>query len=136
MTGNKLANEKYYWHTGYPGGIKERTMRRGSCDGKPIPERLVLEKAVQRMLPDGGRSASQQFKNLRVYVRAATIPHGGAGSLRPLDVAVASTAKNSEESQLIMAEENATRSRRRCRKEVAQTGPVEPEVEAPSPSRR
>jgi len=64
VTGNKLANEKYYWHTGYPGGIKERTMG-AVLEGKH-PERLVL-KAVQRMLPRGplGR---QQFKNLRVYV--------------------------------------------------------------------
>ena len=64
VTGNKLANEKYYWHTGYPGGIKERTM--GAVRDGKHPERLVL-KAVQRMLPRGplGR---QQFKNLRVYV--------------------------------------------------------------------
>ena len=64
VTGNKLANEKYYWHTGYPGGIKERTM--GAVRDGKHPERLVL-KAVQRMLPRGplGR---QQFSNLRVYV--------------------------------------------------------------------
>ncbi len=64
LTGNKLANEKFYWHTGYPGGIKERTLG-AILEGKH-PERLVL-KAVQRMLPRGplGR---QQFKNLRVYV--------------------------------------------------------------------
>ena len=31
LTGNKRANKMYYWHTGYPGGIKERTAeRRGS----------------------------------------------------------------------------------------------------------
>ena len=27
LTGNKAANKTYYWHTGYPGGIKSRTMR-------------------------------------------------------------------------------------------------------------
>ena len=26
LTGRKLQNKKFYWHTGYPGGIKERTM--------------------------------------------------------------------------------------------------------------
>ena len=63
FTGNKRANKKYYWHTVYPGGIKERTAEK-LLDGKH-PERVVL-KAVQRMLPRGplGR---QQFSNLRVY---------------------------------------------------------------------
>ncbi len=64
LTGNKLANEKFYWHTGYPGGIKERTLG-AILEGKH-PERLVL-KAVQRMLPRGPMGR-QQFKNLRVYV--------------------------------------------------------------------
>ncbi|MCP4330765.1 MAG: 50S ribosomal protein L13 [Alphaproteobacteria bacterium] len=64
LTGNKERDEKIYWHTGYPGGIKERTLA-SIRDGKH-PERLVL-KAVQRMLPRGPLG-SQQFKNLRVYV--------------------------------------------------------------------
>jgi large subunit ribosomal protein L13 len=63
LTGNKLDNKKYYWHTGYPGGIKERTARK-VIEGR-FPERVV-EKAVERMLPRGplGR---QQMRNLRVY---------------------------------------------------------------------
>ena len=63
LTGQKYANKKYYWHTGYPGGIKERTAEK-VLDGR-FPGR-VLEKAVQRMLPRGplGR---QQLSNLRVY---------------------------------------------------------------------
>ena len=63
LTGNKRAQKKYYWHTGYPGGIKERTAEK-VLDGR-FPGR-VLEKAVQRMLPRGplGR---QQLSNLRVY---------------------------------------------------------------------
>lgn len=63
FTGNKRTQKTYYWHTGYPGGIKSRTADK-ILDGK-FPER-VLEKAVQRMLPDGplGR---KQLKNLRVY---------------------------------------------------------------------
>ncbi|MEM1397891.1 MAG: 50S ribosomal protein L13 [Pseudomonadota bacterium] len=64
FTGNKRTQKTYYWHTGYPGGIKSRTADK-ILDGK-FPER-VLEKAVQRMLPDGplGR---KQLKNLRVYM--------------------------------------------------------------------
>ncbi len=48
ITGNKRADKKFYWHTGYPGGIKERSWEQ-ILDGKH-PERLV-EKAVERMLP-------------------------------------------------------------------------------------
>ena len=63
LTGKKFTDKKYYWHTGYPGGIKERTARQ-ICEGR-FPER-VMEKAVERMLPRGplGR---RQMKNLRVY---------------------------------------------------------------------
>jgi large subunit ribosomal protein L13 len=63
FTGRKREDKKYYWHTGYPGGIKERTARQ-ILDGR-FPERVIM-KAVQRMLPRGplGR---QQLTNLRVY---------------------------------------------------------------------
>jgi large subunit ribosomal protein L13 len=63
LTGRKRTDKKYYWHTGYPGGIKERTADK-ILDGAH-PERVIL-KAVQRMIPSGplGR---QQFSNLRVY---------------------------------------------------------------------
>jgi large subunit ribosomal protein L13 len=63
LTGNKAENEKFYWHTGHPGGIKERTW--GKILGSAHPERL-LEKAVERMVPRGplGR---KQMKNLKVY---------------------------------------------------------------------
>ena len=63
LTGNKLDQRKFYWHTGYPGGIKERSQR--DLLGGRFPER-VLENAVRRMIPSGplGR---QQMKNLRVY---------------------------------------------------------------------
>ena len=70
FTGRKRENKKYYWHTGYPGGIKERTMAQ-LLDGAH-PERVVL-KAVERMVPRGplGR---QQMSNLRVYA-GAEHPH-------------------------------------------------------------
>jgi large subunit ribosomal protein L13 len=63
LTGNKRADKVYHWHTGYPGGIKDRTAEK-ILEGKH-PER-VLQKAVERMLPRGplGR---KQLKNLRVY---------------------------------------------------------------------
>ncbi|GAA5109259.1 50S ribosomal protein L13 [Bartonella jaculi] len=63
LTGKKYTDKKYYWHTGYIGGIKERTARQ-ILEGR-FPER-VIEKAVERMIPRGplGR---RQLKNLRVY---------------------------------------------------------------------
>ncbi len=63
FTGHKFHDKTYYWHTGYPGGIKERTARE-LLEGR-FPER-VLEKAVQRMMP-GGPLTRAQLKNLRVY---------------------------------------------------------------------
>jgi large subunit ribosomal protein L13 len=63
LTGNKRTDKIYYWHTGYPGGIKERTADK-ILDGKH-PTR-ILEKAVQRMLP-GGPLSRQQMKNLKIY---------------------------------------------------------------------
>ena len=72
MTGNKRADKKYYWHTGFPGGIKHRTAGQ-ILEGKH-PER-VIEKAVQRMLP-GGPLSRKQLSNLRVYA-GAVHPHAG-----------------------------------------------------------
>ena len=70
FTGKKYSDKTYYWHTGYPGGIKERTARQ-IIEGR-FPER-VLEKAVERMVPRGplGR---RQMKNLRVYA-GSNHPH-------------------------------------------------------------
>ena len=70
LTGRKRADKQYYWHTGYPGGIKERTANQ-ILEGKH-PERVVF-KAVQRMLP-GGPLTRQQLTNLRVYA-GAEHPH-------------------------------------------------------------
>ena len=63
LTGRKLDQRKFYWHTGFPGGIKDRTQRQLLTGAHP--ERVV-ENAVRRMLPRGplGR---QQLSNLRVY---------------------------------------------------------------------
>lgn len=64
FTGNKRNDKVYYWHTGYPGGLKERTADK-ILDGR-FPER-VMRKAVQRMLPKESPLARQQLSNLRVY---------------------------------------------------------------------
>lgn len=64
LTGKKRADKKYYWHTGYPGGIKERTAAQ-LLDGR-FPDR-VLKKAVERMLPKDSPLARQQFRKLHVY---------------------------------------------------------------------
>jgi large subunit ribosomal protein L13 len=63
LTGNKRRDSIFYWHTGYPGGIKGRS-KGAILDGKH-PER-VLVKAVERMLPKGplGR---QIMGHLKVY---------------------------------------------------------------------
>ncbi len=63
LTGKKRSDKIFYWHTGHPGGIKQRTAGQ-ILEGK-FPERMVT-KAVQRMLP-GGKLSRQQMTNLRVY---------------------------------------------------------------------
>ncbi|NKD54071.1 50S ribosomal protein L13 [Haematospirillum sp. H1815] len=70
LTGRKLSQKRFYWHTGYPGGIKDRTMEQILTG--PFPAR-VIEKAVERMVPRGplGRA---QLKKLRVYA-GAEHPH-------------------------------------------------------------
>jgi large subunit ribosomal protein L13 len=63
FTGRKLEKKVYYHHTGFIGGIKERSAK-SIMEGR-FPQRII-EKAVERMLPRGplGR---QQLSNLRVY---------------------------------------------------------------------
>jgi large subunit ribosomal protein L13 len=70
LTGRKAEQKIYFHHTGYIGGIKERTAK-FVLEGK-FPQRIV-EKAVERMLPRGplGR---RQLGNLRVY-KGADHPH-------------------------------------------------------------
>ena len=70
FTGRKLQQKVYHHHTGFPGGIKERSAR-FLLEGK-FPER-VIEKAVERMLKRGplGRKA---LGNLRVY-KGPSHPH-------------------------------------------------------------
>ena len=71
LTGRKLAQKTYHWHTGYPGGIKSRTAGK-ILEGK-FPER-ILEKAVERMLPKESPLAREQMTHLRIYA-SAEHPH-------------------------------------------------------------
>ena len=87
MTGRKRKDKTYYWHTGYPGGIKSRTVEK-VLDSKH-PERVVF-KAVQRMLPSN-RLSRQIMSNLRVYA-GPDHPHAAQKPLE-LDVS-AMNAKN------------------------------------------
>ncbi len=70
FTGKKREQKVYHHHTGYPGGIKERSAK-AILDGR-FPERVV-EKAVERMLPRGPLFR-QILGNLRVY-KGAEHPH-------------------------------------------------------------
>jgi large subunit ribosomal protein L13 len=69
FTGNKLEQKTYYRHTGYIGGIKQKT---AGDIMKTAPER-ILTSAVRGMLPKN-RLGRQQLKKLRVY-RGADHPH-------------------------------------------------------------
>jgi large subunit ribosomal protein L13 len=81
VTGNKADQLVFYWHTGYPGGVKGRTIRQRLQSRHP--ER-VIEKAVERMITRGplGR---RQMRNLHVYA-GPSHPHQGQAP-KPLDVA-------------------------------------------------
>ncbi len=63
LTGRKMTQKRFFWHTGYPGGIKSKTMEQ--ILGGKHPQRVV-EKAIERMVPKGplGRD---QLRKLRVY---------------------------------------------------------------------
>ena len=81
LTGNKAKADIFYWHTGYPGGIKGRS--KGEILEGQHPER-VIEKAVERMLPEGPL-ARKQLKNLKVYA-GTQHPHE-AQSPKSVDIA-------------------------------------------------
>ncbi len=70
LTGNKGRDSYFHWHTGYPGGIKQRS--KGAILAGKYPERVIL-KAVERMVPRGplGRHV---MGHLKVYA-GPTHPH-------------------------------------------------------------
>lgn len=62
LTGNKLDQKMYYNHSGYTGGLRERTAR-VMRDEYPVE---MIERAVKGMLPNG-RLGRQMYKKLFVY---------------------------------------------------------------------
>ena len=82
LTGRKVERKVYHYHTGFIGGIKERTADK--ILGGRFPER-VLEKAVERMLPKESPLARKQLTHLRIYT-GAEHPHA-AQNPEPVDIA-------------------------------------------------
>jgi len=78
VTGNKLDQKRYYRHSGYPGGLKSRTLRE-QLDRRPTE---VLRVAVKGMLPKN-RLARQQITKLKIYA-GPEHPHE-AQNPRPLE---------------------------------------------------
>ena len=62
LTGDKALRKIYYRHTGYPGGLRERTAQQ-QLDRDP---RRVIERAVRGMLPHNSRGR-ELFRHLKVY---------------------------------------------------------------------
>ncbi len=81
VTGNKAEQAILYYHTGFAGGIKGRSIKQRLDSAHP--ER-VLEKAVERMITRGPLQRAQ-MKHLYLYA-GATHPHDGQQP-KPLDVA-------------------------------------------------
>jgi large subunit ribosomal protein L13 len=87
VTGSKLDSKLYYRHSGYPGGLRSRTLRE-QLDRRPTE---VLRKAVKGMLPKN-RLANAQIRKLKIYA-GPEHPHiaqapkelelGGVGSTEP-----------------------------------------------------
>ena len=91
FTGNKMKDKKFYWHTSYPGGIKERSMEK--IIGGKFPTRVVT-KAVERMMPKDSPLARKQMTHLRVYA-GTEHPHEAQNPTK-IDIA-AMNPKNSRE---------------------------------------
>ena len=81
LTGNKVGQKLFHYHTGHPGGIKERTITQ-RLEGKNPGS--VIEKAVERMITRGPLQRAQ-MKHLYVYA-GAQHPHEGQQPVK-LDVA-------------------------------------------------
>ena len=70
VTGNKLDDKQYYRHSGYPGGLRTRSLRE-QLDRQPAE---VLRKAVKGMLPRN-RLGRAQLTKLKIYA-GPEHPHG------------------------------------------------------------
>lgn len=81
LTGKKLNNKMFYWHTGYPGGIKSRSMKQ--LMEEPRSDRMVIN-AVKRMMSKGPLSRKILSK-LKVY-KGTEHPHSAQNPII-LDIA-------------------------------------------------
>ncbi len=70
LTGNKLEDKSFYWHSGYPGGIKSRTMKELLGSKKAD---IVIRNAVRRMISKGPLR-NDILRKLKVYI-GADHPH-------------------------------------------------------------
>ncbi len=62
VTGKKLTDKKYYWHTGYPGGIKSISLK----DQLKKDSTKVIYDAVKGMIP-GTKLGKQVMKKVKIY---------------------------------------------------------------------
>jgi large subunit ribosomal protein L13 len=79
VTGNKLDQKLYYRHSGYPGGLRSRTLR-AQLERRPTE---VIRKAVKGMLPKN-KLANAQIGKLKIYA-GPEHPHS-AQSPEPLQL--------------------------------------------------
>ena len=82
LTGNKRSQKTYYWHTGYPGGIKETTPVKMKEKNK---SHEIIKLAIKRMIPSGPLG-KQQLSNCKIY-RDSNHKHE-AQSPRIIDIAL------------------------------------------------
>jgi large subunit ribosomal protein L13 len=80
VTGNKLRDKRYWRHSGYPGGIRSRTLAE-MLERRPEE---VIRKAVRGMLPRN-RLARKQLTKLKIYA-GPDHPHAAQ---QPTDMEVA-----------------------------------------------
>lgn len=62
VTGNKEDAKMYYRHSGFPGGLKERTLK----ETRGINSAAIIEKAVQGMIPKN-KLSPERLARLRVF---------------------------------------------------------------------
>ena len=92
VTGNKLEQKTYWRHSGYPGGIKSRTLAE-MLERRPEE---VIRKAVKGMLPRN-RLARQQLTKLKVYA-GPDHPHA-AQQPKPMEIEKMTDDENKETSE-------------------------------------
>jgi len=94
LSGKKLDQMVYRWHTGYPGGLKERTVRQ-QLERKPEE---VLKRAVSRMLPKNKLRVAR-LRKLRLFV--GPVAHGFArDALIPWEMPPRNIRSNKNDTEL------------------------------------